>query len=109
MDSSFDRATLFCESIARTISPRESNPEYEGIEEAYYVFRIRDRLRKEILVPLRKVLELPEVYIGANNWNSIPYKFKKYLEDVEAGKSKIDAGALLPHEIIASLRDSEGG
>ncbi|KAL6144819.1 hypothetical protein ACLB2K_055509 [Fragaria x ananassa] len=128
-DSSFDRATLLCESIARTIFPRESNPEYEGIEEAHYVFRIRDRLRKEILVPLRKVLELPEVYIGANDWNSIPYKrvaslamkiykgkffkhdeerFKKYLEDVEAGKSKIAAGALLPHEIIASLRDSDG-
>ncbi|KAL6134322.1 hypothetical protein ACLB2K_066554 [Fragaria x ananassa] len=101
-----------------------------GIEEAHYVFRIRDRLRKEILVPLRKVLELLKVYIGANDWNLIPYKrvsslamkiykgkffkhdterFKKYLEDVEASKSKIVVGALLPHEIIASLRDSDGG
>ena len=30
-------------------------------------------------------------------------RFSKYLEDVKAGKSKIAAGALLPHEIIAQL------
>jgi hypothetical protein len=121
---------LLCESIARNVFPRESYPEYQGIEEAHYAYRVRDRLRKEILVPLRKVLELPEVYIGANEWNLIPYnrvasvamklykekffkhdeeRFKKYLENVQAGKSKIAAGALLPHEIIASLRDSDGG
>ncbi|XP_015902267.3 uncharacterized protein LOC107435223 [Ziziphus jujuba] len=123
IDSSFDRSTLLCESIARKIFPRELYPEYQSIEEAHYAFRIRDRLRKEILVPLRKVLELPEVYIGANQWNAIPYnrvaslamklykdkflkhdeeRFRKYLEDVKAGKSKIAAGALLPHEIISS-------
>ncbi|XP_028771959.1 uncharacterized protein LOC114729153 [Neltuma alba] len=124
IDSSFDRSTLLCESIARRIFPRESYPEYEGIEEAHYAYRIRDRLRKEILVPLRKALELPEVYIGANQWGSLPYnrvasvamkfytdkfmkhdkeRFTKYLEDVKSGKSTIAAGALLPHEIIRSL------
>ncbi|KAL6175652.1 hypothetical protein ACLB2K_052291 [Fragaria x ananassa] len=108
MDSSFDRATLLCESIERTIFPRESNPEYEGIEEAHYVFRIQDRLRKEILVPLRKMLELPEIYKGKFFKHDVE-RFKKYLEDVEAGKSKIAAGALLPHKIIASLRDSDSG
>lgn len=81
-------------------------------------------------MPLRKVLQLPEVYMGANQWGAIPYnrvasvamklykekfmkhdeeRFKKYLEDVKAGKSKIAAGALLPHEIIASLKDGDGG
>ncbi|XP_028777966.1 uncharacterized protein LOC114734516 [Neltuma alba] len=119
--SSFDRSALLCESIARRIFPRES---YQGIEEAHYAYRIRDRLRKEILVPLRKVLELPEVYIGANQWGLIPYnrvpsvamkfykqkflkhdkeRFGKYLADVKSGKSTIASGALLPHEIIASL------
>ncbi|KAL6134344.1 hypothetical protein ACLB2K_066576 [Fragaria x ananassa] len=53
-DSSFNRATLLCESIARTIFLRESNPEYERIEEAHYDFIIWDWLRKEIMVPLRK-------------------------------------------------------
>ncbi|XVF81474.1 hypothetical protein PTKIN_Ptkin15bG0158100 [Pterospermum kingtungense] len=110
--------------------PRESYPEYESIEDAHYAYRVCDRLRKEVLVPLRKVLELPEVYIGANRWDSIPYnrvasvamkfykekflkhdkeRFSKYLEDVKTGKSTIAAGALLPHEIIASLHDSDGG
>lgn len=130
IDSSFDRSTLICESIARKVFPRESYPEYEGIEEAYYAYRVRDRLRKQVLVPLRKVLELPEVYIGANRWDLIPYnrvasvamklykdkflkhdkeRFSKYLEEVKSGKSKIAAGALLPHEMIASLDDPDGG
>ncbi|KAI4336528.1 hypothetical protein L6164_015044 [Bauhinia variegata] len=130
LDSSFDRSTLLCECIARKVFPLELYPEYQGIEEAHYAYRIRDRLRKQVLVPLRKVLELPEVYIGANQWDSIPYnrvasvamkfykekflkhdkeRFVKYLEDVRSGKSKITAGALLPHEIIASLNDGDGG
>ncbi|XVF31344.1 hypothetical protein REPUB_Repub16aG0137800 [Reevesia pubescens] len=130
IDSSFDKSTLLCESIAKKMFPRENYPEYEDIEEAHYAYRVRDRLRKEVLVPLRKVLQLPEVYIGANRWDSIPYnrvasvamkfykekflkhdkeRFSKYLEDVKAGESKIAAGALLPHEIIASLDDMDGG
>ncbi|XP_004310235.1 PREDICTED: uncharacterized protein LOC101311350 [Fragaria vesca subsp. vesca] len=127
-DSSFDRATLICESIAKKIFPRESNKEYEGMEESHYAYRVRDRLRKEVLVPLRKALELPEIFMGANEWGKIPYnrvasvamklykdkfkkhdeeRFNKYLEDVKAGKAKIAAGALLPHEIIGSLNDGE--
>ncbi|KAG8648368.1 hypothetical protein MANES_09G186000v8 [Manihot esculenta] len=130
IDSSFDRSTLLCESIARKIFPRESYPEYKGLEEAYYAYRIRDRFRKEVLVPLRKVLELPEVYIGHNKWGEIPYnrvasvamksykekflkhdaeRFSSYLKDVKSGRAKIAAGALLPHEIIISLNDDDGG
>ncbi|XP_042514788.1 uncharacterized protein LOC122089265 [Macadamia integrifolia] len=129
LDSSFDRSILLCESIARRVFPRESYPEYEGIEEAHYAYQIRDRLRKDYLVPLRKALELPEVYMSANLWNSLPYnrvasvamksykkhfqkhdkeRFQEYLDSVERGEAKIAAGALLPHEIIASLND-EGG
>ncbi|KAF3430932.1 hypothetical protein FNV43_RR25662 [Rhamnella rubrinervis] len=164
IDSSFDRSTLLCESIARKVFPRESYAEYQGIEEAHYAYRVRDRLRHQILVPLRKALELPEVYIGANQWNAIPYnrvasvamklykdkffkhdkrrfakyledvksgkaktasvvvkpykdefmkhdeeRFPKYLDDVKSGKAKIASGALLPHEIIGSLGDEDGG
>ncbi|CAK9160064.1 unnamed protein product [Ilex paraguariensis] len=130
IDSSYDESTLICESIARKLFPRESYPEYEGIEEAHYVYRVRDRLRKQVLVPLHKALELPEVYMSANQWNSLPYnrvasvamknykelflehdneRFKEYLENVKEGKAKIAAGALLPHEIIAALGDEDGG
>ncbi|XP_071938076.1 uncharacterized protein [Coffea arabica] len=130
VDSSYDKATLTCESIARRMYPKEKFPEYEGIEESHYAYRVRDRLRKEVLVPLHKALELPEVYMSANQWNSLPYKrvasvamknytkvffkhdeerFKGYLEDVKSGKAKIAAGALLPHEIIGALEDGVGG
>ncbi|KAK9926259.1 hypothetical protein M0R45_023500 [Rubus argutus] len=40
LDSSFDSATLLCESIARKIFTRESYPEYQGIEEAHYAYRV---------------------------------------------------------------------
>ncbi|TKY69562.1 L728 protein [Spatholobus suberectus] len=130
VDSSFDRHTLLCEAIAKRVFPREEYKEYEGVEEAHYAYRVRDRLRKEVLVPLRKVLELPEVFIGANRWDLIPYnrvasvamkfykekflkhdkeRFEAYLEEVKSGKSTIAAGALLPHEIIGSLSDGDGG
>ncbi|KAG6392992.1 hypothetical protein SASPL_147222 [Salvia splendens] len=58
--SSFDRITLLCETIAKKVFPVAEFPEYEGVEEAYYAYQVRDRLRKEVL--------LPEVYIGANDW-----------------------------------------
>ncbi|OIW04691.1 hypothetical protein TanjilG_16154 [Lupinus angustifolius] len=130
VDSSYDRSILLCESIARRIFPREVYTEYEGIEEVHYAYRVRDRLRKEVLVPLRKVLELPEVYIGANRWDLIPYervaskamqfyqekflkhdkeRFLKYLEDVKDGKTSMSFGALLPHEIVGSLWNGDGG
>ncbi|KAG2274051.1 hypothetical protein Bca52824_056606 [Brassica carinata] len=130
LDSSFDKATLLCESIARRIFPRESFPEYEGVEEAHYAYRVRDRLRKQVLVPLRKTLQLPEVYMGAKEWGSLPYnrvasvamksykeiflnhdaeRFQKYLQDAREGKTKIAAGAVLPHEIIGELEGGDGG
>ncbi|KAL3359737.1 hypothetical protein AABB24_016319 [Solanum stoloniferum] len=130
VDSSYDKATLMCESIAKKVFPRESYSEYNGVEEGHYAYRVRNRLRKDVLVPLHKALELPEVYMSANKWNSLPYnrvasvamknykghflkhdqeRFKAYLEDVKSGKAKIAAGALLPHEIIGALEDGDGG
>ncbi|KAH6821448.1 Uncharacterized conserved protein UCP015417 [Perilla frutescens var. hirtella] len=131
LDSSFDRITLLCETIAKKVFPREEYAaEYEGVEEAHYAYRVRDRLRKEVLVPLRKALQLPELYMGANDWGSLPYnrvasvamkmykllffkhdeeRFKKFLEGVKSGEAKIAAGALLPHQIIAALDDVDGG
>ncbi|KAH7858517.1 hypothetical protein Vadar_024841 [Vaccinium darrowii] len=121
LDSSFDKATLLCEGIARKVFPRELFKEYDDILDAHYAYRVRDRLRKEILVPLRKALELPEVYIGANKWGSLPYnrvasvamkfykekflkhdkkRFEEYLEKAMAGKATITAGASLPREKV---------
>lgn len=126
VDSSYDKTSLICEAIARRIFPRE---EYQGIEEAHYAYRIRDRLRKQVLVPLHKALELPELSMSAKEWNLLKYnrvasvamknykklfeehdseRFTKFLEDVKSGKAKIAAGALLPHEIINQLEDDSG-
>ncbi|KAG5588151.1 hypothetical protein H5410_048585 [Solanum commersonii] len=124
LDSCYDKSLLMCESITRKLFPCV---EYEDLEDAHYVYRVRDRLRKEVLVPLHKALEIPEVYICAKKWEEFPYKrvpsvamklykklfykhdkerFEQYLDDVKEGKTTIAAGALLPHEIIASLNDS---
>ncbi|KAF9609323.1 hypothetical protein IFM89_015578 [Coptis chinensis] len=126
LDSSFDKATLLCENIARKVFPRNLYPEYEGVEEAHYAYRIRDRLRKEVLVPLRRILELPEVYMSKKKWDSLPYdrvasvamtsykkhflkhdekRFNEFLGKVTRGEAKIAAGALFPHDIIAHLDD----
>ncbi|KAJ3688373.1 hypothetical protein LUZ61_017537 [Rhynchospora tenuis] len=122
LDRSFDRSTLLCEAIARIMFPRNSDPEYEFLAEQHYVYRVRNRLRTEVLVPIRKVLELPEVYMSSQRWTDLPYsrvasvamkrykklfkkhdekRFEEYLTKVEEGKAKISAGALLPHEIAA--------
>ncbi|CAA0843068.1 Uncharacterised conserved protein UCP015417-vWA [Striga hermonthica] len=120
LDSPYDRVTLLCETIAKKVFPREEFPEYEGVEEAEYAYRVRDRLRKQVLVPLRKALELPDVFIGANDWKSINYervtpdelrqrkrdylkhdkeRFCKYLDRVRKGEVRIDAGDWFPHKI----------
>ena len=126
--SSFDRTTLLCEAIARRLFLRDSSPDYADLPEEHYAYRVLHRLRREALVPLRRTLELPEVYMSAQRWSELPYtrvasvamrrykalfkkhdqaRFGKYLDDVEAGKAKIAAGALLPHEIAGPAYKGE--
>ncbi|KAG6466801.1 uncharacterized protein LOC122037858 [Zingiber officinale] len=126
LDSSYDLSILLCEAIARRLFPRDSHPDYASLEEEHYAYRVRDRLRREALVPLRRALELPEVYMSAGQWSVLPYnrvasvamknykaiftkhdrdRFAQYLSDVKKGTAKIAAGALLPHEILADAGD----
>ncbi|CAN6703491.1 unnamed protein product [Malus baccata var. baccata] len=124
LNSHYDCTTLLCESIAMKVFPKELYAEYQTIDDEHYAYRVRDRLRNEVLAPLRKALKLPEVYMSSNQWSSLPYNRvasvamtlykeiflwhdKIYLEDVEAGKTKITAGALLPHQIISSLEEGD--
>ncbi|KAM1025802.1 hypothetical protein ACFX13_039555 [Malus domestica] len=96
MDTKTINATLICESIARKFFPRESYPEYQGIDDTQYAKKIEGRLRKEVLVPLEKA-----GYCGRPNKQGNPCEIETYLEEVKADKSKIDPGALLPHHIMA--------
>jgi hypothetical protein len=73
LDSSYDRSTLICESVAKKLFQYDSCLEYRGVDESHYVYRVRDRLRKEYLVPLRRALELPEIYMCANKWDKLQY------------------------------------
>ncbi|KAI4989040.1 hypothetical protein ZWY2020_036357 [Hordeum vulgare] len=126
--SSYDRSTLLCEAIARRVFPRDSSPEYLGIPDKHYAYRVRNRLRREVHVPLRKVLELPEVYMSAGKWDELPYArvasramrqyklaFDKhdksgvagFYDEVRAGLTRIPADAVLPHEILAGALKGE--
>ncbi|XP_068305279.1 uncharacterized protein [Pyrus communis] len=88
VDSSMERATLLCESIARKIFPLESS--HGGC-------RVRDRLKKEVLVPLTFALD----YSHGFDSSAKPCAVKEYLEEVKAGgKAKIAACALLLNEIV---------
>nr|CAB3468602.1 unnamed protein product [Digitaria exilis] len=124
----YDRSTLMCEAIARRLFPKGSAPDLAAdMAEEHYVYQARNRLRKA-LASLRRSLQLPEIFITAQAWGHVVYsrvasramrkyrelffehdqeRFKLYLADVEAGKEKIAAGALLPHEILASI-DGDG-
>ncbi|KAM1789112.1 hypothetical protein ACFX11_039305 [Malus domestica] len=130
VDSFFDRATLICESIAKKVFPREEFVEGVSVEEeANYVSRVRERLMSEVLEPLRAAIA-KGYKDNTRRWQRLTPKSKfvqtdfpndfnprvsrsaivKYLEDVKAGgKSKIEAGAMLPDEIISNVHDHNYG
>ncbi|WVZ79156.1 hypothetical protein U9M48_026767 [Paspalum notatum var. saurae] len=122
----YDRSTLLCEVIARRLFPKGSAPDLpEDLDDEYYAYRVRARLQREV-APLRRALQLPEIFISANEWGKVVYgrvasvamknykefflkrdaeRFKSYLDDVKSGNAKIASGALLPHEILESIDD----
>ncbi|RCV30578.1 hypothetical protein SEVIR_6G117100v4 [Setaria viridis] len=126
--SSYDRATLLCEAIARRIFPRESSQEYLNISDKHYAYRVRDRLRREVLVPLRKALDLPEVYMCSCKFKELPYarvasvamrKYKEvfqkhdkhrvtsFFDEVRTGHARMPADGVLPHELITGALKGE--
>ncbi|KAM5549544.1 hypothetical protein ABKV19_000794 [Rosa sericea] len=61
IDSKYDKATLICEVSAKRIFPRVDYEEYKDISEPHYAYRVRNRLQKQVLVPLHKVLQSSSV------------------------------------------------
>ncbi|KAL4636383.1 hypothetical protein ACB092_03G003600 [Castanea dentata] len=130
LDSSYDRSTLICESVARKLFPYDSDAEHRGIEEAHYVYQVRERLRKQVLIPLRKALELPETYMSRREWDSLPYdrvpsvamktykklffehddwRIRRHLRYLKRSvKPKFKFSRLLPHEILSLLKYAFG-
>lgn len=82
---------------------------------------ISEKQYRQILSTLRKHIDVVERKMSAKEWNKIDYshvpskasmiysnafkkhdeeRYNKFLKDVKEGKSKINAGALFPYEII---------
>ncbi|CAI5465083.1 unnamed protein product [Closterium sp. Yama58-4] len=145
---SFDHSTLLTSSIALLLfppSPFSSSPSSAAAAAAAaatsdaadsgmdvnsgaaagggggYVRVAKERLQREVLAPLRRVLEVPEVHMSSGQWEHVAYgrvpsicmkksrklflshdlpRFTEYLEDVKGGEAKIAAGAVLPHEVV---------
>ncbi|KAM1043623.1 hypothetical protein COP2_035813 [Malus domestica] len=84
IDSSYDRTTLICENIAKRMFPRDVYEEYIDLEEAHYAYRVRDRLRKQVLIPLRKALSLDCSLAAKQNRKSLSlFKNRKALIALE--------------------------
>ncbi|KAL6213297.1 hypothetical protein ACLB2K_012744 [Fragaria x ananassa] len=83
LDSSYDKETLICESIAKRIFPREEYEEYRDIFEPHYGYRVRDRLRKQVLVPLRHALKSSQLNSDAVRKTKIPPDMVKALKSLE--------------------------
>jgi hypothetical protein len=93
----------------------------------HYAYRVR--FRREVLVSLRKALELPEVYMSAGKWDEISndhvasvvmhqYKdiFTKHFkqrvagifDEVRISPASMATGAILPHNlVIAALKEDD--
>ncbi|KAG0236208.1 hypothetical protein BGW42_003853 [Actinomortierella wolfii] len=116
-----DKHTLIATTIAQILFPDR----LEGEDQAKYVERVRQRLRTEYYVPLRKATPVLETFMSANKWDEIPYtrvpavamkkskpqfelhdalRFKEYLDSVEKGEKTIAAAALMPHELVVETQ-----
>ncbi|XP_008225772.1 PREDICTED: uncharacterized protein LOC103325396 [Prunus mume] len=114
-----DRATLLCESVARRVF-QHPNPQRDVKEEAGYAYRLRERLRKEVVEPLRKAsdsLIITLIDPKSNRWGYYCPECSEeacmaqvYLEDLRASAYKIEnPAALLPHQIIRFANDEDLG
>ncbi|OCF40575.1 hypothetical protein I317_05585 [Kwoniella heveanensis CBS 569] len=105
---SADKQTLFATALAKLLFPNDA------------MNWSRQRLQKEVLSPLRKVLSVPEVEMSNGSWKidytKVPSKamarnavsfaehdpkgFEAYLERVASGHSTVSGASLMPHEIV---------
>ncbi|KAF9111543.1 hypothetical protein BGX27_004765 [Mortierella sp. AM989] len=122
-----DNHTLIASTIAQILYP-DRRPE-EG--HVVYVNRIRQLLRQEYYVPLRKATPVLETMMAARRWDEINYsrvsaiamknnkghfvandkeRFEQYLTSLAKGETTIAAQALMPHQLVteASMLAGQG-
>lgn len=83
--------------------------------------KVMHRYRKEVLVPLRKHIDIVETYMSDNKWSEIKYDhvpavatkrlrnafiqhdkegYEAFLAQVRSGEKKIKVTGILPHELV---------
>ncbi|KAF9169294.1 hypothetical protein BGX21_010727 [Mortierella sp. AD011] len=113
-----DSHTLIASTIAQILYP-ESRPEEDHVA---YVNRVRQLLRQEYYVPLRKATPVLETMMAAQRWDEIVYsrvpaiamknnkghfeandkeRFEQYLTSLSKGETTIAAQALMPHQLVS--------
>ncbi|CAL9228677.1 unnamed protein product, partial [Arabidopsis halleri] len=82
-----------------------------GISAIMYLVSCNEECEAEIMssvIPVRKLKELGEL-IGNKTSSLHVIWFQQYLDDAKTWKTKVAAGAVLPHEIIRDLDGGDGG
>jgi hypothetical protein len=131
LNTFFDYGTLMCESISRRLFPQDLDPIYKKISGPHYAYRVRDRLCKEVIAPLRRALISRESYIPAGEAPIQLFKETRltHSKDTQHNKAllisctrdrnmnfknrrvrkyantRIPVDELLPHKILGSLYD----
>ncbi|KAL3538820.1 hypothetical protein ACH5RR_002186 [Cinchona calisaya] len=121
IDSKCDNSTLICESIARKLFPREYDAEYQEIDGAHYAYRVRNRLQKQVLVPLRRALNAttdlptlqrtPKKAAHEKIFATYQQAYKRLLTADNDDNLQIlldmipRSTRILPHNIVASLNN----
>lgn len=116
-----DKHLLMHEAVARECFPPTGNQ-----TEFAYQRSLRNRLRKELVSPLRLRTRVTERLISTKKLNLINYEhvsgasmrknqsaferldpdgFGKYLQDVADGKAKVKSGSVSPVELYMKVRD----
>ncbi|KAG0254790.1 hypothetical protein BG011_005523 [Mortierella polycephala] len=112
-----DSRTLIASTIAQILYPDKLS----GESHVNYVNRVRQLLRQEYYVPLRKATPVLETMMAARCWGEINYsqvpaiamkkhkglfeaydrdRFEQYLDSVAKGETAIAAQALQPHQLV---------
>jgi len=82
---------------------------------------LRSNYTRWVVSPLRRFLQIPELYMSSNLWSELPYqrvpstcmqrnkglfqkhdrlRFAQYLREVATGRKTISGGTLLPHSLL---------
>jgi hypothetical protein len=124
---SHDRKTNIASAIAELlwiaghlrIPPGQHSP--GAVLSLSQVQDLRSNYTRWVVSPLRRFLQIPELYMSSNLWSELPYqrvpstcmqrnkrlfqkhdrlRFAQYLREVATGKKTISGGTLLPHLLL---------